>query len=160
MSAPGPHLAPPHWFFMHDLPDAGWENGTFQAGCALALGSLLDNATFKYYFAGEEPVPQGATDAEFDETARVQLGIASCGTQTDFAEVSSSAPTEPRKGVQDRARTLKRTASIGTIAPLTAAKPPERSFTFPDLIFVAVRSAPTAECKEPKRSPRSPRGVP
>ena len=72
---------------MHDLPDAGWENGTFQAGCALALGSLLDNATFKYYFAGEEPVPQGATDAEFDETARVQLGIASCGTQTDFSEV-------------------------------------------------------------------------
>ena len=61
---------------MHDLPDAGWDVPGWM------LARVLDN-----YFAGEEPVPQGATDAEFDETARVQLGIASCGTQTDFSEV-------------------------------------------------------------------------
>ena len=58
---------------MHDLPDAGWDVPGWM------LARVLDN-----YFAGEEPVPQGATDAvaEFDETVRHQLGMASCSTQT------------------------------------------------------------------------------
>ena len=75
---------------MHDLPDAGWDVPGWM------LARVLDTTTL--VFAGEEPVPQGATDAEFDETARQQLRIASCATQTDNTDVCFAAPTEPPQG--------------------------------------------------------------
>ena len=124
---------------MHDLSDAGWDVPGWM------LARVLDN-----YFAGEEPVPQGATDAEFDETARQQLRIASCATQTDNTDVCFAAPTEPPQGRRHRATPPNGTLSIGTPPPLTADMPPERSFELPDPHFVARYVPCTTGCQEPK----------